>query len=212
MTKSWQVVIVFLLIVILLAGLLILLGWDKSTSDSSAAGKPIVDYIVDGWEILFSPRDDQYVHQPTAAKDIGSIQCAYQWATQPLPEESLEILDAFRESGYTEVSVSAEAFGENCIHPETGQVIKFLTMQTDIYINSQVESIEDKEAIGNKLAEYLLVLEGIPGKFPGPQPGQIRVTYIDPDNEFSVWFPYQQGLQSVRDGLMGGDLLKTLGY
>ena len=116
-----------------------------------------------------------------------------------------------RNQAYPEVLVTAEAFGENCIHPETGQIIKFLTMQTDIHIISRVENLTDKEKIGNKLAEYILVIDNIPvDSIPGTQPGQLQVIFITQNGEINLWFPYEQGLQLVKDGLNGVHLLDAL--
>jgi len=207
-----RVVIIGFLLTFFLFGLLIFLGHEKSTLESAPGKKSITDTIVDGWEILIPPRDRLSQNQPTTVDDSGLVQCSYQWAVQPLPDVSLEIQDAFKEAGYNEVFVSAEAFGENCIHPETGQTIKFLTMQTDIDIRSPIESVNEKEKIGNKLVEYILVLREIPVEsIPGSQPGQVRVSFIGQDDEFNLWFPYQQGLQAVNEGLSGVDLVEALG-
>ncbi len=212
MKKNGYVVIIILLGAMILFCSLIILGWQKSKPDSSSGKLTIIDYAIHGWNILISQRNYLSENDPLVMEDAGLDQCAYQWAASPLPDVSLEIQGAFQKADHNEVSVTAEAYGENCIHPETGRIIKFLVMQTDIHILSRVEKVTEREKIGNKLVEYILVIDDIPMEsIPGSQKGQVQVRFIGQDDEINLWFPYKQGLQAVMNGLSGVDLLEELG-
>jgi hypothetical protein len=211
--RIWHALIIIILAALFIFSVLIILGWAKSRHESSSDNQSIFDYAGHAWEILVSQGNHLPENELLIEQDTEPVQCGYQWATMPLPDVSGEILEAFRKAGHNEVSVTAEAFGENCIHPETGQIIKFLTMQTDIFILSRVQNLTEKEEIGKKLVEYILVVEGIPeDSLPGTQPGDVRVTFVTQNGEINLWFPYEQGLQAVKDGLSGMDLLEALGY
>jgi len=212
MKKVRHIVIIIFLINIFLLGSLVILGWERSKPESSSGKMSLIDYAIHGWDILITQGNQLSGNDQLVKEDAGSEPCAYQWATLPLPEVSLKIQDAFQKAGHNDVSVSAEAYGENCIHPETGQVVKFLTMQTDIHILSRVENVTEKEKIGNKLVEYILIIDEIPVEsIPGSQKGQVQAIFIGQDDEINLWFSYMQGLQAVKHGLRGVGLLEALG-
>ncbi len=109
---------------------------------------------------------------PTAPASPG---CYYQWATQELPELSQRVnrmlgaLDAG-------ASGSAYAFGEDCIQPDGTRT--FSAMETDFRVRIGVSTISDHETLGNKMAEVITALEGLPpADIPGPQPGRVEFEF-----------------------------------
>ena len=99
MKKIWRAVIIGILAAIFLFGILFILGWEESKSENSSGNNSIFDAAIHGWDILDSQGNDLSENEPFIEEDNGSVQCGYQWAAMPLPEVSLEIQDAFKESG-----------------------------------------------------------------------------------------------------------------
>jgi hypothetical protein len=86
---------------------------------------------------------------------------------------SKEVQSALEDAGLTGATVSAEAFGENCI---TGidELDHFATMETDVRISLEVPDLTDTVTLGDLLERILVVLDAFPDRAtPGPQPGYI---------------------------------------
>ena len=140
----------------------------------------------------------------------SDTQCAWVWATQSLPDLSIDLQSALEKAGLKEVTASAEAFGENCI-TGTGQVDHFATMETDFRFTVQVASLEDHETLGALLEQILVVVDGFPpGTASGPNKGYIGVTFQAGDKELRLWFQITSGESARELGLHGAALLDTL--
>ena len=138
-------------------------------------------------------------------------QCSWRWATQPLPELSAQIPAYIDAAGLTNVTVSAAAFGEDCITYETNISGYFATMETDFSVTAQVDNLEDEEALGNLAAQILAVLDQIPSEdIPGPQPGYITLAFVAGDAQRNLRFSVTQADAALEQGLTGEALWHAL--
>ena len=142
-------------------------------------------------------------------QDYEAVECAYMWANNPLPELSDNFNKVLKDvqpqaNGY------AEAYGENCIDNE-GNIVRFLTMETDFYIMLKVDDLEDKQALGELIEQVLAVVAKFPKEdTPGPQPGYVGITFEAPTDELHLWFTQTDGETAIKNGLKGEELFNTL--
>ena len=159
-------------------------------------------------EVVFT---DTPTYTPSLTPTVEYFQCAWVWATQPLPEISSKVQAALESAGLPVTAVLAEAFGENCIDSRTNQVASFATMETDFRITLQVKSLADTEQLGSLLEQTLVVLDGFPiGSTPGSQPGIVGVTFQAGKETTNLSFTVTEGKAARDKGLHGAALLEAL--
>jgi hypothetical protein len=140
-----------------------------------------------------------------------SQNCAYAWATQPLPDLTAKVQSAIQAAGLKDIRASAEAYGENCLDPQTGKVLGFATMETDFRFTAQVADLTDLEELGTVLEKVLIVLEAFPlGKIPGPQAGYIAITFQSGKDQVAISFTAPAGESARMQGLHGAALFEKL--
>jgi hypothetical protein len=146
----------------------------------------------------------------TPGAESGYTECAWNWASQRLPDLSAEVQSALEAAGLTGVTATAEAFGENCI-TGTGQVDHFAAMETDFRIRIEVSDLADTAVLGDLLERILVVLDAFPpDATPGPQPGYIGVRFIHGTGDLNLWFTVASGETARAMGLHGADLFAEL--
>ena len=149
----------------------------------------------------------QQTVEPT--QDYESTDCGFMWASNPLPELSGDFDKALKQvqpqaSGY------AEAYGENCIDNE-GNVVRFLTKETDFHITLKVNNLEDKQTLGELSEQVLAVVATYsPEETPGPQSGYVGITFEAPTDKIRLWFIQKDGESAIKNGLQGAELFNTL--
>lgn len=137
--------------------------------------------------------------------------CYFNWATQPLPDLSAQVQTAMTVAGLNDVTVRAEAFGENCYDAQTNEVVSFGAMETDYHIAVKVADLADRDSLGNILETILVVMDAFPADAtPGPQPGLIRVSFQTGSEELNLQFTAVEGKSAQEAGLMGAALLDKL--
>jgi len=147
----------------------------------------------------------------TAAAPASSQNCTYAWATQPLPDLTTKVQSAITAAGLTGVSATAEAYGENCLDPQTNQPRGFATMETDFHITAQVADLTNMDDLGALLEKVLFVLDAFPvGKIPGPQPGYIAISFQSGKAESTLGFTAAAGKSARQQGLHGAALFEKL--
>ena len=147
----------------------------------------------------------------TPTVSANSQNCIYAWATQPLPELSEKVQAAISAAGLTGVNANVEAYGENCIDSQTNRSVRFSTLETDFYIIVKVANLTDEDNMGNFLEKILVVLDTFPaGKIPGPQPGNIAVSFRTGSDELNLLFTVSAGKSARLQGLRGAKLLEKL--
>jgi hypothetical protein len=146
---------------------------------------------------------------PTAS-EIPNVQCAWNWATQALPDLSTRLEAGLQAAGLKDVKARVEAYGENCI-TATGKVNGFAALETDFHIAVQVGSLNDMDDLGSLLEKILVVLDGFPtGSTPGPNPGYVGVTFQKGNEELNLWFPIKTGTSARAQGYHGARLFEEL--
>jgi hypothetical protein len=141
--------------------------------------------------------------------DYNYSECGFVWAREPLPELSREF-EAALKAALPQASGYAEAYGENCLN-NSGEVVRFLAMETDFYFTFQVENLEDKQALGGLIEHALGVLAQFPvGETPGPQPGYVGIVFQAPGHEERLWFSQQDAQTALDNGLRGEGLYLAL--
>jgi hypothetical protein len=149
----------------------------------------------------------QQTVEPTQGYE--STECGFMWASNPLPELSGDFDKALKEvqpqaSGY------AEAYGENCIDNE-GNVVRFLTMETDFHVTIKVNDLQDRQVLGKLIEQVLAVVAKYPPEdTPGLQPGYVGITFESPTDELRLWFTQTDGETAIENGLRGEELLNAL--
>jgi len=140
-------------------------------------------------------------------------QCAYVWASEPLPDLSEELQAMAHEVGLKEVRVRAEAFGEKCITSE-GSSGPLLIKQTDVRFAVRVVSIRDPDEMSQQVKEIIRFLAGFSAeKFPGPVPGNIAIGFQDDHGDvFNLWFNNELAQEALRQELEGEAFLEALKF
>jgi hypothetical protein len=211
MTHFKRILIQILVILTLFVGMLAVLGREKLADENVQPPIPFGKSVARGWSILVAPENGESQPPPTPVPAQDEILCAYQWASRPLPEISSALQEEVNSAGIENTAILAEAFGEDCIDPASGNVIRFLTMQTDIRIHTRVNQISDRESAGRLLAQYLEFISDIPPEtLPGRQPGMIEIVFTASDGEFTLWFPLVDGENALIEGNTGADLISAL--
>jgi hypothetical protein len=141
----------------------------------------------------------------------NSQNCAYVWNTQPLPDLTEKVQSAIDAAGLSDVKANAQAYGEDCIDPQTNKPSGFATMETDFRITAQVADITDFDNMGGLLEKVLFVLDAFPlGKIPGPQPGYINISFQSGKSELNLSFTAAAGKSARQQGLHGAALVEKL--
>ena len=104
-----------------------------------------------------------YSTPATQTAPTNSQNCAYVWATQPLPDLTEKVQAAINAAGLAGVNATAEAFGENCIDPQTNKTRSFATMETDFHITAKVTDLTNTDNLGKLLEKILPVRGWLPG-------------------------------------------------
>jgi len=147
----------------------------------------------------------------TATETTGQTTCAYQWATQPLPDIAKHLQIELEKAELAQIVLFAEAFGENCIDPTTNEVKRFLTMQTDFRITAPVISLQDETELGQLLEKTLQVFASYSaGSFPGANLGDVEFTFTMENEKRILRFPLKAGIDAYNLGLKGAELLMAL--
>jgi hypothetical protein len=154
-----------------------------------------------GTDLGAAPATDTPADQP----------CYFNWATQFLPDLSAQAQVAMEAAGLKDITVRAEAYGENCYDSQTNEPVSFGAMETDFHITVKVADLADKDDLGNSLEKILVVLDKFPtGTTPGLQPGYIGVSFRTDSDELNLWFTVTEGKSARDDGLLGAALLDKL--
>ena len=136
-----------------------------------------------------------------------STKCGYQWAYEDLPELTTQF-DRAVKNLIPESTSHASAFGENCLAPD-GQVVRFLAMETDFYIELPVTNLTDFESFGNWIAHTMpVVLSLPPDMLKGQQKGFVEYRFSKSEHEFlTVRVPIQTYIDSA-EGMTGEKLFR----
>jgi hypothetical protein len=143
----------------------------------------------------------------TPTSDFSSSQCGWQWTYEELPELSALFDDAVKVS-IPNSSSRATAYGENCLDND-GQIVYFLTMETDFHVTVPVETLDDYDSFGNWMAQVMQVVDGLPSNhIEGPQPGFVEFRFENGNSEFIIVRVPIQGYDETANGKTGEELFR----
>jgi hypothetical protein len=141
----------------------------------------------------------------------NSQPCMYVWGNQALPDLSAKVQSAFNTAGLKDIQASAEAYGENCVNPQSNKVRGFATIETDFHITVKVAEFTNTDDLGELLEKILVILDAFPvGKIPGPQPGYISITFQSGKAEWTLSFTASAWKAARLLGLHGAALFEKL--
>ena len=130
---------------------------------------------------------------PTPTTALAPTDCIWNWNTRPLDDLSGQVQAALKAADVSGATVSAVAFGEDCVDPHSGEVRRFATMETDFHFTLPVTALEDLDELGHLAEKVLEVLDSFPTEStPGPQPGYVRLTFVADGERFHLWFKVTQ--------------------
>ena len=141
-------------------------------SDEKPASPPTVvpDAVAPAW-----------IASPAVSPSPASEACAYNWASENLPELTQK-LDSPMRALNAKARARAEAFGEDCIYADGHST--FGAMETDFYIQLRVDDLYNEAAFGNWISQVMTVIEQIPPEeIRGPQPGFVEFRFTKSDTE-----------------------------
>ena len=141
----------------------------------------------------------------------GSIPaCSWQWATQDQPDIAAQLEAALREAGLDDVTVSASAFGENCVDTQMA-LVQFAAMETDFDLALPGVDPSNRDATGDQVAAVLaiIVVQFPVDSTPGPQPGRITLA-LGAAPALHITVMQGQAEAALAEGLTGADLLDSL--
>ncbi len=142
---------------------------------------------------------------------VNPQNCAFSWASQPLPDLSNQVQSAVDAARLKGVKATAEAFGENCYDSQTNKAVSFATLETDFHVTAKVNDLTDKDDLGNLLEKILIVLDSFPtDKIPGQQAGYISVSFQSGNDELNLMFIVTAGKSARTQGLHGAALFDKL--
>ncbi len=143
---------------------------------------------------------DWFATPTPTPKSYFETPCAFQWATQPLPDISASLDAAMKRAKIDGVTISASAFGENCINPD-GSLRGFGAMETDYALTISSDQLATALAV--------LVDEAAQGR-AGPKPGRITLQVGSGDAATPHTITFKTAADAVAQGLRGETLLAAL--
>jgi len=147
--------------------------------------------------------------QSISPQENDSVDCAFVWANEYLPELS-DNVDKALKGIQPEAEGFAQAYGENCV-TETGEVVRFHAMETDFHISLKVDDLGDEQSLGELIESVMNVLVEFPtADTPGPQPGYVGINFEAPDESFRLWVMRTEIESALENGLRGEELFSFL--
>lgn len=148
----------------------------------------------------------------TATPSPAYVQCAWQWASQPLPEITQQAQDWFTEAEFR-AGVFVEAYGENCLDYRSGTptTANFAAMTTDFYLNIYSLNLTNAPALAESyMKAYELLVEFSAEADLPARLGYLTVTFNAPGYFTTVRAMFSEVKALLADGLAGQDLLEAL--
>jgi hypothetical protein len=145
------------------------------------------------------------------ADPAADVQCASVWASRHLPEFTELLQAAYRSAQMDEVAADVSGYGENCLHPETKEIVRYTILRSDFYLNLGVPDLNDADALSRKLIGALAILQQFPADtFPGTQSPNIFVRFDSGEETLNLSFAMTDYEQALEDGRRGAALLEAL--
>jgi hypothetical protein len=154
-----------------------------------------------------------YTASPTHTPTPAYLQCAWQWAREPLWQITRQAQEFLTKAEFR-ANIHVENYGENCIDYRGGtpSVAYFAAMTTDFYLNTYDTRLPDAEELAaDFLRVYALLLAFIEETELPARPGYLSITFNDPGYMVTIRAMFEDIQRALDDGLTGQALLETLG-
>ena len=146
----------------------------------------------------------------TAASNGTDSTCFFNWARQDLPDVTAAAQAALEASNIGDVTVRAEAFGEDCIDPKTNKARYFAAMTTDFYITAKMGDVTDEAKMGEMARAAYEALIALPADNLPARPGYLDITYQSGDQEQRLRVMFEQAAAPINEGLADAALFTAL--
>jgi hypothetical protein len=147
---------------------------------------------------------------PTATGSTAYSACSWQWATQPLPELTAQAQDLLALLGYTDLTISASAYGENCWRQDTQQIAYFAAMTTDFDVTAPTLNPEDWDAVGTLYAELVATLQVLDTDTTPPNLGYLTLVVGNSSDPLVLHAMFNEIQRLVEQGIRGAALVETI--
>ncbi|HML23211.1 MAG TPA: hypothetical protein PKD09_16270 [Aggregatilinea sp.] len=149
--------------------------------------------------------------RPVATATVTPGPCAWQWATQALPDVAAQLDAALIAAGLDGIAVTATAFGENCVDMQS-TAVRFAAMETDFDLSLPDVDPADREAAGDRVAAVLdvIVTQFPPDTTPGPMPGRLMLVLGADEDALRITVAQNDASAALDRGLRGAALLDAL--
>jgi len=138
-------------------------------------------------------------------------ECWFSWASQGLPDLSEQVEKEIANTGITNATVGASAYGEECQSYDTNAVQYFTVEQTDFHITVHVDNVSDQATLNRDILYILRVLKNFPpNKAPGPMPGEVFLSFVSDAGEAHVFGNYRYMMDALAQHMDGQGLLGAL--
>ena len=149
----------------------------------------------------------------SAPTPVPANACAWQRAYRPLGAEMVRSIERdLARTGVRRAVVTGTVLGESCLDAESGEVLYFAPMKTDLTVEVPAGNLNNYAVLSRRAAKTARVLlEYSPGLIPGPAPGQITLVFSAGSTSTRLEFSDEQAARALDEGLEGAGLLEALG-
>ena len=151
---------------------------------------------------------------PTATGTLESAsftQCAYSWAHRDLPDVTTLAQTALDKIDIPKTTIRADAYGEDCIDPNTNTVRGFGAMTTDFYLSVEIPNLSDQTALADYVLNVYTALIKLPSDKLPAHPGYLDITFTSGAETKHLRTTFDVIKASLDKNLTGAAFLKSLG-
>jgi hypothetical protein len=137
--------------------------------------------------------------------------CNFLWTTQDLPEVTSAAQNAFaRVPTLADVTVRAQAYGENCLEPD-GSVRYFNATTTDFYLTTEIDSLGNLNLVAQIVMAALDALDAPMSVTLPSKMGYLELTLIANETRGTLRSTFDQITFSRTQMLTGGAFVDAIG-
>jgi hypothetical protein len=147
---------------------------------------------------------------PTIPGSTSYSACAWQWVTQPLPELTTQAQELLQLLAYTDLTISASAYGENCWRQDTNQIAYFAAMTTDFDVTAPSLNLADRAAIGNLYTSLAAALQVLDTDTTPPNLGYLTLVVGSGPDQVVLHAMFNEIQRLVEQGIDGAALVDAI--
>ncbi|MEO8606967.1 MAG: hypothetical protein ABI690_03750 [Chloroflexota bacterium] len=149
---------------------------------------------------------------PIGTSEAASFtQCAYSWAHRDLPNVTTLAQAALANAKIADTTIRADAYGEDCIDPNTNTVRGFGAMTTDFYLTVERPNLSDQTALADYVKVAYIALLTLPADSLPAHPGYLDITFTSGADTKHFRAMFDTIKATLDKNLSGANLLDALG-